>query len=113
MTPDEKLAAARESFSGKGATEAQLKQAVAIADILHVQIEQEGSFKEPLAHYAHAFALGETFDALRAERIIRDTYKAVQGQTMYQRVRPCSTPLRTYQSMHRPAPLRALRASGI
>ncbi|MEM9098683.1 MAG: hypothetical protein AAGC79_09175 [Pseudomonadota bacterium] len=84
MTPDDKLTAARESFSGKTMTDSQLREAVAIADILHVEIHRSGTFIEKLTDYAHAFARNERFDAMRAEKVLRDTYTAVQGQSMNQ-----------------------------
>ncbi|MGC3939939.1 hypothetical protein ACOTTU_19205 [Roseobacter sp. EG26] len=84
MTNDEKLTAARESFSGKSMTESQLKEAVAISDILHAEIERSGSFIEKLVDYSHAYARNEKFDAMRAEKIIRDVYTATQGQSMNQ-----------------------------
>ena len=84
MTNDDQLTAARESFSGKPMTETQLKQAVAIADIIHTDIQQSGSFIEPLTDFSHAFARSEKFDALRAEKMIRDVFTATRGQSMNQ-----------------------------
>lgn len=84
MTTDDTLTAARESFSGKTMTETQVKEAVAIADILHAEINDSGSFIEKLTDYAHAFARNERFDAMRAEKIIRDVYIATRGQSMNQ-----------------------------
>lgn len=84
MTTDANLTAARESFWGKSMTETQLKEAVAIADIIHGEILRSGSFKDKLTDYAHAFAREERFDAIRGEQIIRDIYSAVQGRTMWQ-----------------------------
>lgn len=81
---DDKLTAAHESFSGKTMTDSQLKEAVAIADILHNEIHRSGSFIEKLTDYAHAFARNEKFDAMRGEKIIRDIYTATQGQSMNQ-----------------------------
>ncbi len=83
MTED-KLTAARESFSGKGMTENQLVEAQAIAQILHAEIQRSGSFFEKLTDYSHAFARNEKFDAVRAEKMVRDTYIATQGQSMNQ-----------------------------
>ncbi|MDA5556059.1 hypothetical protein [Shimia sp. MMG029] len=84
MTNDDTLTAARESFSGKTMTETQLKQAVAIADIIHAEIQQSGSFIEPLTDFSHAFARSEKFDAMRAEKMIRDVFTATRGQSMNQ-----------------------------
>lgn len=81
---DDTRAAARESFSGKGMTESQLIEAQAIAKILHAEIQRSGSFFEKLTDYSHAFARNEKFDALRAEKMIRDTYAAVEGQSLNQ-----------------------------
>lgn len=79
---DDKLTAARESFSGKTMTNGQLKEAIAIADILHGEIHRSGSFIEKLTDYAHAYARGERFDAMRAETMVRDVYTATRGQSM-------------------------------
>lgn len=81
---DDPIKAARQSFSGKTMTEAQLKEAVAIADILHSEIERSGSFIEKLTDYSHAFARSEKFDAMRAEKMIRDVYMATKGQSLNQ-----------------------------
>ncbi|WP_187432188.1 hypothetical protein ROLI_013160 [Roseobacter fucihabitans] len=37
-----------------------------------------------VAEYAHAYARNERFDAMRAEKIIRDIYIAIRGQSMNQ-----------------------------
>jgi len=84
MTTDANLTAARESFSGNSMTETQLKEAVAIADIIHGEILRSGSFIEKVTDYAHAFARNERFDAMRGEKAIRDIHSAVQGQSMNQ-----------------------------
>lgn len=81
---DDRLAAARESFSGKTMTETQLVEAVAIADILHAEIKDSGSFIEKLTDYSHAFARNGKFDAMRSEKMIRDAYSATRGQSMNQ-----------------------------
>ncbi|WP_338469237.1 hypothetical protein [Roseobacter fucihabitans] len=65
-------------------TESQVKEAVVIVDILHAEIHNSGSFIEKLTDYAHAFARNERFDAMRAEKIIRDVYIATRGQSMNQ-----------------------------
>ncbi|WP_299867710.1 hypothetical protein [uncultured Roseobacter sp.] len=84
MTNDDTLTAARESFSGQAMTETQLKQAVAIADIIHAEIQKEGTFRDVLTDFSHAFACRQKFDALRAEKMIRDTYIATKGLAMNQ-----------------------------
>lgn len=81
---DDKLTAARNSFSGKSMTEGQLKEALAITNILHAEIHRSGSFIEKLTDYGHAFARNEKFDAMRSEKMLRDVYTAAQGQTMNQ-----------------------------
>lgn len=81
---DQRLTAARESFSGKGMTESQLIEAQAIARILHAEIQCSGSFFEKLTDYSHAFARNGKFDAVRAEKMVRDTYAAVEGQSLNQ-----------------------------
>lgn len=73
---------ARASFSGRALTDAQLDESVAIADIIERGIRRSGTFREKLTDYAHAFARNEQFDAMRGETIIRDTFKAVHGQSM-------------------------------
>lgn len=65
-------------------TETQLKQAVAIADTMHAEIQHSGSFIEPLTDFGHAFARSEKFDAMRAEKMIRDVFSATRGQSMNQ-----------------------------
>ena len=79
---DEKLTAARNSFSGKSMTAGQLKEALAITEILHEEIHRSGSFIEKLTDYGHAFARNERFDSMRSEKMLRDVYTATQGQTM-------------------------------
>lgn len=73
---------ARDSFSGKSLTDAQVDESIAIADVIERGIRRFGTFREKLTDYAHAFARGEQFDAMRGEAIIRDTFKAVHGQSM-------------------------------
>lgn len=84
MVNDQDLQAARESFSGRTMTDGQLKEAIAIADILHNEIHRSGSFIEKLTDYGHAYARAERFDALKAEGMIRDTYQARYGQSLNQ-----------------------------
>ena len=84
MTDDAKVQAARDSFSGRTLTESQFKEAWALSAVLHGEIHRTGSFREKLIDYAHAFARGEKFDALRGETILRDIFAARYGQTMNQ-----------------------------
>ncbi|MEM9761910.1 MAG: hypothetical protein AAF968_05280 [Pseudomonadota bacterium] len=75
---------ARESFSGKGLTDAQFEEAWAIAAILKTEIARSGSFREKLTDYAHVYARAEKFDALRGETILRDIFTARFGQSLNQ-----------------------------
>ncbi|MEM6680240.1 MAG: hypothetical protein AAF416_23180 [Pseudomonadota bacterium] len=76
------IKAARESFSGRALTESQFHEAFAIADILNGEIAKSGSFREKLTDYAHAFARGERFDALKGEANLRDVYQGRYGETL-------------------------------
>lgn len=76
--------AARNTFNGRGLTDAQFEKAWAISGILNTEIHSRGSFKEPLTDYAHVFARDEKFDALRGEAIVRDVYQGRYGQTLNQ-----------------------------
>ncbi|MEM9733633.1 MAG: hypothetical protein AAF903_09150 [Pseudomonadota bacterium] len=78
----ERVAGARESFSGRLLTATQFDEAIAITGILEAEIYKSGTFKEKLGDYAHAFARTERFDAMKAESTLRDLFKARVGQTM-------------------------------
>jgi hypothetical protein len=82
MTDDKqtRIQAARDSFSGKGLTEAQFAEAWAISGIIKGEINRSGSFHEKLTAYAR----NERFDAMRAENILRDVYKGRMGETTNQ-----------------------------
>ncbi|MCB1471017.1 MAG: hypothetical protein KDK08_28515 [Rhizobiaceae bacterium] len=73
---------ARESFSGRLLTDAQFDEAMAVTGIIEREIQKNGAFKEKLGDYAYAFARTENFDALKAETILRDLFKARTGQSM-------------------------------
>lgn len=73
---------ARESFSGRLLSNPQFDEAMAITGIIEREILKSGTFREKLADYAHAFARTENFDALKADTIIRDLFKARTGKTM-------------------------------
>lgn len=75
---------ARESFSGRLLSDAQLDEAMAITGIVEREIRKSGAFKEKLGDYAYAFSRTEKFDPLKAETILRDLFKARTGQTMNQ-----------------------------
>ncbi|MEM7530451.1 MAG: hypothetical protein AAF416_22930 [Pseudomonadota bacterium] len=77
-----RVQAARDSFSGKTLTDGQFKEAWALTSVLRGEIDRSGSFKETLVDYAHAFARGQRFDALRGETIIRDIYQGRYGETL-------------------------------
>ncbi len=79
-----RIAAARESYSGRMLTNAQFEDAMAITGVLEREIQKTGKFKEKLGDYAYAMARNESFDAVKAETILRDLYKARTGQTMNQ-----------------------------
>lgn len=76
------LAEARESYSGRLLTDAQFREAIAIVDIIDGEIQNNGTFKEKLGDYAHAYARTKPFDAVKAETTLRDLFKARTGQTM-------------------------------
>jgi hypothetical protein len=76
--------AARDSFNGRGLTESQFREAWNIAGIVHSEIKTSGSFRDKLTDYAHAFARGERFDALRGEATLRDVYAGRYDQSMNQ-----------------------------
>jgi hypothetical protein len=59
----------------EGLTESQTSEAFAIAGIIDREIQKSGTFRDKLTDYAHAFARGEKFDALKGETIIRDMYQ--------------------------------------
>ena len=80
----ERVLAARESFSGRLLTDAQFDEAMAVTGIVEREILKNGAFKEKLGDYAHAFARTENFDAVKAETILRDLFKARTGQSMNQ-----------------------------
>ncbi|MFG1342232.1 hypothetical protein [Xanthobacter autotrophicus] len=79
-----RLIEARESFSGRLLTDAQFEEAIAITAIIEREIQKTGAFKEKLGDYAYAFARTESFDAVKAETILRDLFKARTGQSMNQ-----------------------------
>ena len=81
---NDRIKAARESFSGKTLTESQFQEAWAISKVIRQEIDKRGSFKDKLTDYSHAFARGEKFDAMRGETIVRDIYKGANGETMKQ-----------------------------
>lgn len=81
---NERVAEARESFSGRTLTNSEFDEALALTGIIEREILRSGSFKEPLGDYAYAFARTKQFDAMKAESILRDLFKARTGRTMNQ-----------------------------
>lgn len=81
-TTQSNVQAARDSFNGRGLTEAQFQKAWALAALLHAEINQSGTFREALTDFSHAFARGEKFDAVRGEAIVRDIYGGRYGETL-------------------------------
>lgn len=80
----DRVLAARESFSGRLLTNGQFDEAMAITGIIEREIVRNGAFKEKLGDYAYAYARTENFDAIKAETILRDLFKERTGQTMNQ-----------------------------
>lgn len=78
----QRIAQARDSFSGSPMTNAQFDEGVAIVGIVKREIEKTGTFTEKLGDYADAFA--RTQKLARAETIIRDLFKVIIGKTMNQ-----------------------------
>lgn len=78
----ERVAQARESYSGRLLTDNQFQEAIAITGILEAEIRKSGTFKEKLGDYSHAFSRTEKFDAMKAETTLRDLFKARTGQSM-------------------------------
>lgn len=84
LNSNDRLAVARESFSGRILTNRQYEEVVAIVGILERRIEETGAFTGPLADYAFIFSRSESFDAARGEVILRDLFKELTGKTMNQ-----------------------------
>lgn len=84
MERHERIANARQSFTGKSLTDSQFAESWALAGVMAESIRASGSFHEKLTDYAHAFARSERFDAVKGETIIRDIFKARFGVTMNQ-----------------------------
>jgi hypothetical protein len=80
----DRVAEARESFSGRLLSDAQFEEAMAVTGIVEREIRKSGSFKEKLGDYAYAFARTENFDAGKAETVLRDLFRARTDQTMNQ-----------------------------
>jgi len=81
---NERVAEARESFSGRLLNNAQFYEVMAITGIIEREILTRGVFKEKLRDYAYAFARTENIEPVRAETIIRDLFKIRTGRTMNQ-----------------------------
>lgn len=83
-TEQDRIADARESFSGRQMTDAQFQESWALAGMMERHIRRTGSFSEKLTDYSHAFARNEKFDAMKGESYIRDQFRAQFGETMNQ-----------------------------
>lgn len=82
MKENERLSAARESFSGRLLTNAQFDEAVAISGILKREIRKSGAFKDKLGDYAFAYSRTEKMDAVKADTVLRDLFREITGQSM-------------------------------
>lgn len=80
----QRVAEARESFSGRLLTDAQFDEAIAVTGIVEREIRKSGAFKEKLGDYAYAFSRTEKMDVAKAETVLRDIFKARTGQSMNQ-----------------------------
>lgn len=80
----ERIAVARESFSGRLLNGTQFDEAIAITSIIDGEIQRSGTFREKMRDYAYAYSRNQKMDIQRAENIIRDLYKARVGETMNQ-----------------------------
>lgn len=83
-TRKERIAEARQSYTGSRLTDQQFLEAWQITGILHREIHHSGSFRDKLTDYAHAFARAEKFDAVKGEAILRDIFTARYGQSLNQ-----------------------------
>lgn len=83
-TKADRLAEARQSYTGSRLTDQQFQEAWQIAGILHREIHHSGSFRDKLTDYAHAFARSEKFDAVKGETILRDIFAARYDQSLNQ-----------------------------
>lgn len=86
MTKDDetKIPEVRHSSTGKKLSGSQYDESKSVVKIMRRGIRKNGKFREKLTDYSHAFARGEKFDAMKAEIIIRDQFKAQYGKTMNQ-----------------------------
>ena len=84
MTNPANVEAARQSFGGKGLTEAQFAKAWALSSVLRAEIQERGTFQDALTDLSHAFARTEKFDSNRAEAAIRDVFQGKYAQTLNQ-----------------------------
>lgn len=81
---NQRVAAARESFSGRLLTDRQFDEAITLTGIIEKEIARSGAFKDKLGDYSYAFARSEKFDAAKSETVLRDLFKERTGQTMNQ-----------------------------
>ena len=81
----ERVAQTRESFSGRPLINRQYDDGMAYTGIVERGIHHDGKFRDRLSNLADSWARTEKFDAMRAETILRDLFKARTGQSMNQR----------------------------
>lgn len=74
----------RQNITGSKLSGSQTDDSKSVAEIMHRGIRKNGKYRDKLTDYSHAFARGEKFDAMKAEIIIRDQFKAQYGETMNQ-----------------------------
>ena len=80
----ERIAVARESFSGRLLTDTQFDEIIAHTRIVEAEIHRSGTFKDCLGDYAYTYAKRYKANPERAEHIIRDLYRERVGETMNQ-----------------------------
>jgi len=73
---------ARVGFSGRLLTDRQFEDFMAVTGVIERRILETGSFVDTLNDYSNALARTERFDAVKADTIIRDLFKARTGMTM-------------------------------
>lgn len=79
----ERIAAARNSFSGNLLTDRQFNDFIAVTGMIKGRIEEAGTFIDPLGDLANAIARNERYITPdKADTIIRDLFKVRFGMTM-------------------------------
>ncbi|XWN32081.1 MAG: hypothetical protein ROR55_02905 [Devosia sp.] len=80
----DRIAEARESYSGRLLTDKQFDEAIGITHILEREIKASGKFKDKLGDYAYAVARTDRMDVTKAETMLRDLFRARVGMSMNQ-----------------------------